>query len=68
MASLFSTSSNKAMNALFKSMFSHSKTASYYSISESKYNYIRSFGIGPYFIKRLADEVKEFDESLNKEL
>ena len=54
----FLASSSNGMNELFKSMFSDSEIVSYYSMSESKYRYITSFGIGPYFAKTMAVAVK----------
>lgn len=71
----FSAASNIGINTLFKRMFCDSEIASLYSMSESKYRYVTSFGIGPYFAKKLVNQVKEspahfiqFDESLNDEL
>ncbi|EDO35600.1 predicted protein [Nematostella vectensis] len=71
----FSASSNVGMNALFKTMFSDSEVASLYFMSESKYRYMTTFGIGPQFSKLLLADVKAspahcimFDESLNSEL
>lgn len=71
----FSAASNIGMNELFKRMFSDSEIVSLYSMSESKYRYLTTFGIGPHFSKMLTDQVKAspahcilFDESLNDEL
>lgn len=70
-----SAHSNVGMNDLFKAMFCDSKIASTYSLSETKYRYLTTFGLGPYFFKQLLDEVKIspahsilFDESLNQQL
>ena len=75
MNSHFSAASNVGMNALFKKMFSDSEIVSLYSMSESKYRYVTTFGIGPHFAKILVDQVKAspahcilFDESLNEQL
>jgi len=71
----FSAASNIGMNELFKKMFSDSEIVSLYSMSETKYRYLTTFGIGPHFSKMLTDQVKAapahcilFDESLNDEL
>lgn len=56
-------------------MFCDSEIASQYSMSESKYRYLTTFGIGPHFAKMLTARVKgspghciQFDESLNDEI
>jgi hypothetical protein len=71
----FSGSSNVGMNDLFKKMFSDSEIVSLYSMSDSKYRYLTTFGISPHFAKLLLEDVKAspahcilFDESLNDEL
>lgn len=71
----FSAASNIGMNELFKKMFSDSEIVSLYSMSESKYRYLKTFEIGLHFSKMLTDQVKAspahcilFDESLNDEL
>ncbi|KXJ27612.1 hypothetical protein AC249_AIPGENE7592 [Exaiptasia diaphana] len=63
------------MNDLFKKMFSDSEIVSLYSMSDSKYRYLTTFGIAPHFAKLLSEDVKAspghcilFDESLNDEL
>ena len=63
------------MNDLFKRMFSDSEIAANYSMSESKFRYVTTFGLGPYFAKKLLYDVKQspahallFDESLNEEM
>ena len=70
-----SASSNVGINALFKRMFNDSEIVSLYSMSESKYRYLTTFGLGPHFSKLLLEKVKAsvahcilFDESLNNEL
>lgn len=70
-----SAHSNVGMNALFKTMFSDSEIASHYSLSETKFRYLTTFGLGPHFAKQLLYEVKKspahtimFDESLNTQL
>ena len=56
-------------------MFDDSEIASLYSMSESKYRYLTTFGLGSHFSKLLLEKVKAspahcilFDESLNNEL
>ena len=56
-------------------MFSDSEIAASYSMSESKFRYVTTFGLGPYFAKKLFYDVKQspahallFDESLNEEM
>ena len=70
-----SAHSNGGMNELFKTMFCDSEIASTYSLSETKYRYLTTFGLGPHFGKLLANEAKRspahsimFDESLNTQL
>ena len=71
----FSGSSNTGVNDLFKRMFSDSEIAANYSMSESKFRYVTTFGLGPYFARKLLYDVKQspahallFDESLNEEM
>lgn len=71
----FSAASNVGVNALFKKMFSDSEIASRYSMSESKFRYLTTFGLGPYYQKLLVEGIKSspahcilFDESLNEQL
>ncbi|CAH3185153.1 unnamed protein product [Porites lobata] len=71
----FSAHSNIGMNELFRKMFCDSQIAEGYSLSESKYRYVTTFGLGPHFAKKLLWDVQKspahtflFDESLNAEL
>jgi len=71
----FSGHSNIGNNELFRKMFSDSQIAASCSMSESKFRYIKTFGLGPYFSKQLICDVQScpaysllFDESLNEEL
>ena len=41
--------SNIGMNELFRKMFCDSQIAEGYSLSESKYRYVTTFGLGPHF-------------------
>ena len=56
-------------------MFGDSAIAANYSMSESNFRYVTTFGLGPYFAKKLLYDVKQspahalsFDESLNEEM
>ena len=56
-------------------MFCDSQIAEGYSLSESKYRYVTTFGLGPHFAKKLLWDFQKspahtflFDESLNAEL
>ena len=67
--------SNVGVNDLFKRMFTDSENAENYSMSETKYSYIITFGLGPLFAKKLIYDVKRslahsvlFDEALSDEL
>ena len=42
------SASNVNINALFKKMFSDSEIAFMYSMSEMKFRYLTTFGLGPY--------------------
>ena len=71
----FSGNSNVGVNDLFKRMLSDSEIAVNYSMSESKFRYVTTFGLGPYFARKLLYDVKQllahallFDESLNEEI
>lgn len=52
-SSHFSGNSNTGVNDLFKRMFSDSEIAANYSMSKSKFRYVATFGLGPYFAKKL---------------
>jgi len=74
-SSHFSGTSNARVNDLFKRKFSDSEIAASYSMSESKFRYVTTFRLGPYFTKKLLYHVKQspahallFDESLNEEM
>lgn len=74
-SSHFSGSSNTGVNDLFERMFSDSEIAANYSMSESKFRYVTTFGFGPYFAMKLLYDVKQspahallFDKSLNEEM
>lgn len=74
-SSHFSGNSNTGVNDLFKRMFSDSEIAATYSMIESKFRYVTTFGLGPYFAKKLLYNVKQapahapsFDESQNEEM
>lgn len=74
-SSHFAGSSNTGVNDLFKRMFSDSEIAANYSMSESKFRYVTTFGLGPYFAMKLLYDVKQspahallFDESLNEQM
>lgn len=41
--------SNMGMNKVFQKMFGDSQIAANYSMSESKFRYVTSFGLGPLF-------------------
>ena len=71
----FSGNSNVGVNDLFKRMFSDSKIAANYLMSESKFRYVTTFGLSPYFTRKLLNDVKQspahallFNESLNEEI
>ena len=71
----FSSHSNIGMNDLFKKMFSDSEIAQQYSMSQTKLSYVTTFGFGPYFSRKLLEDVNNspaysilFDESLNDQL
>ena len=56
-------------------MFSDSEIAKTYSMSETKYRYVATFGLGPYFSSKLNEDIQKspahtvcFDESLNNQL
>ncbi|KAK2556252.1 hypothetical protein P5673_021873 [Acropora cervicornis] len=74
-SSHFSRNSNTGVNDLFKRMFSDSEIAATYSMSGSKFRYVTTFGLGPYFAKKLLYDVKQapahallFNESQNEEM
>jgi hypothetical protein len=63
------------MNDLFQHMFTDSEIAQAYSLSESKFRYMTTFGLGPYFSKKLVEDINKstahsvlFNESLNEHL
>ena len=71
----FSAHSNIGMNDLFQRMFTDSQIAQTYSLSESKFRYVTTFGLGPYLSKKLIYDVNKspahtvlFDEALNEQL
>ena len=74
-SSHFSRNSNPGVNDLFKRMFSDSEIAATYSMSGSKFRCVTTFGLGPYFAKKLLYDVKQapahallFSESQNEEM
>lgn len=71
----FSGNSSFGVNDLVKRMFSDSEIAVDYSMSESKFRYVTTFELGPYFTKKLLYDVEQspahallFDESLTEEV
>lgn len=63
------------INDLFRKMFPDSQIGQTYSLSETKYRYMTTFGLGPYFHKKLMEDINKspahsvlFDEALNEQL
>ena len=68
----FSAHSNIGMNDLFQHMFTDSQIAQTYSLSESKFRYVTTFGLGLYLSKKRIYDINKspahtvlFDEALN---
>ena len=71
----FSGNSSVGVNDLFNRMFSDSEIAVDYSMSESKFRYVTTFELGPYFTRKLLCDVEQslvhallFDKSLTEEV
>ena len=71
----FSGNSSVGVNDSFKRMFSDSEIAVNYSMSESKFRYVTTFELGPYFTRKLLYDMEQspthallFDESLTEEV
>jgi len=58
-SSHLSGNSKTEVNDLSKRMFKDSEIAANYSMSESKFRYVTTFGLGPYFAKKLIHDVKQ---------
>jgi len=58
----FSYSSCNELNELFSLMFPDSAIATKFSIQSNKMSYVISHGLGPYFRKKMIDDVKKADK------
>ncbi|CAF1507253.1 unnamed protein product [Rotaria sp. Silwood1] len=58
----FSYSSCNELNNMFSSMFPDSSIAAKFSIQSNKMSYVISHGLGPYFKKKIIDDVKKTDK------
>lgn len=68
-----SFNANQAISELFKQMFSDSHIADKFTCGRNKMSYLLTFGLAPYYVNELADQMKDlahfvilFDESFNR--